>query len=69
MRIVRREVLAFASDVIPRLTTIAERLAPSSTAVSLSTGMEFKPVDHFGECRAVNVVSVAGNVRFPPDAQ
>jgi hypothetical protein len=31
--------------------------------------MEFKPVDHFGECRAVNVSSVAGNVRFRLDAQ
>jgi len=44
--------------------TIADRLAPPGTPVPLSTGMEFKPVDHFGECRAVNVSSVAGNVRF-----
>jgi hypothetical protein len=55
---------SFASDITARLTVIADKLAPPSTPVPLSTGVEFRPLDHFGECRGLNVGSTAGNVRF-----
>jgi hypothetical protein len=55
---------AFAAATTAQLTVIADRLAPPTSPVAISTGLEFKPADHFGECRAVNVSTVAGNVRF-----
>jgi hypothetical protein len=55
---------AFASDTTSRLSAIAAQLAPPTAPVALSTGVERRPTDHFGECTVLNVGASAGNVRI-----